>query len=69
MSEVKETETTWQKTIDVKSFVERIEDAIINLGHESTVDFEILAYRIGQELVDKYCHVIGVDHRWEDNTK
>lgn len=62
MSEVKNTETTWQETINVTPFVERIEDAIMNLGHESAVDFEILAYRIGQELATRYCHVLD----WEE---
>ena len=48
----------WQETIYIEPFVERIEDAIFALGHESPTDYEILAYRIGEELVKRYCHVL-----------
>ena len=44
----------WQETIDITPFVERIEDAIMALGHESAQDFETLAYRIGVELSRRY---------------
>lgn len=51
----------WQETINITPFVEKIEDAICNLGHESAEDYEVLVYRIGAELVKRYAHarIIG----------
>lgn len=41
-------------TVDITPFVDRIEDAIATLAYDNGQDFEVLAYRVGTELVRRH---------------